>query len=95
MRLAAIVSFAALALAIVVTPNTLLQTSRAETRTSAITACAVQGGNCSPSSSLDSPPGAVLSHTVLSGACPRGDLHVMRYVAAAAGPAPLVATWCT
>ena len=101
MRLAAIVSFAAVALALVGTHTTLLQTSRADTRTSAITACAVQGEDCSLFS-LDSPPGSVLGHTVLGGACARpgarpGDLHVMRYIGetAAAGAAPLVATWCT
>jgi hypothetical protein len=89
---------AALFLAAVAGQNSLLQNTEAETSTdSAITACAVQGEGCPPTS-LDSSPGSLLSHEILKGACAgsTGDLHVMRWVtkgATAQGPA--VATWCT
>lgn len=55
---------------------------------------AVQGEHCSQYS-LDGTPGIALSHTVLSGACAGADLHVVRYMpAAATSPHPVVATYC-
>ncbi len=94
MRLGLIVLFVALLLAIVAGQNTLLQSTDAESTSSAITACAVQGGSCSPAS-LDSIPGAVLNHTVFTGGCAQADLHVLRYVPAdSPNGEPAVATWC-
>lgn len=69
-------------------------------QTTAIADCAqtagaaVQGEHCEQSS-LDGTPGIAISHTVLSGACAGADLHVVRYVpAAATSPDPVVATYC-
>ena len=101
MRLALLASCAAFLLAAVAGQKLLVRSIQADTPVSAITACAptgadwaaVQGDRCSQLS-LDSTPGTVLSHTVLSGGCGRADLHVLRYVPAGAGPDALVATWC-
>lgn len=94
MRLGLFVLFVALLLAIVSGQNTLLQSTDAETPTSAITACAVQGGSCSQPS-LDGTPRIILRHAVYVGGCSRADLHVVRYVPAdSADGSPVVATWC-
>ena len=69
MRLGLIVLFVALLLAVIAGQNSLLQSTEAQDYTSAITACAVQGGSCSQAS-LDSSPGAVLDHTVFVGGGP-------------------------
>ena len=88
---------AALFLAGIASQNSLLQDTKAETSTdSAITACAVQGEGCPPTS-LDSSPGSLLSHEILEGACAgsTGDLHVMKWIPDGGTPeAPAVATWC-
>ena len=95
MRPGLFVLFAALLLAVVAGQNTLLQSTDAKTATSAITACAVQGGSCSLAS-LDSAPGVILDYVVYAGACSRADLHVVRYVPAdSPNGSPVVATWCT
>ncbi len=88
--------FVAVLLAVVAGQNSLLQATDAQTTnsTSAITACAVQGGSCSQTS-LDSTPGTVLEHSVYAGGCWQADLHVVRYVPAESGDGtPVVATWC-
>ncbi len=96
MRLGLIVLFVALLLAVVAGQNSLLQSTDAKGQSSAITACAVQGDSCQ-AFSLDSTPGAdVLEHTVLSGACFRADLHVVRYIPADSPDGqPVVASWCS
>jgi len=99
MRPTVFAAAAALLLALVTMQGGLAQQTKAEnTHTPAITDCAqdmgaaVQGGACSQTS-LDSPPGLIISHTVLAGACPAADLHVVRYLPAG-GSVPLVATYC-
>src|SRR3972149_8495398 len=96
MRLGLIVLFVALLLAAVAGQNSLLQPTEAEDTTSAITACAVQGGSC-PQPPLDSSPGSlILEHQVFSGGCHSSDLHVVRYVPAdSASGEPVVAQWCS
>jgi hypothetical protein len=65
----------------------------------AITNCAREGaavqGACSPDS-LDSTPALILSHTVLAGACPGADLHLVRYQRHGSGrdSLPFAARWC-
>jgi hypothetical protein len=89
---------AALFLAAIAGQNNILQDTKADTSIdSAITACAVQGEGCPPTS-LDSSPGSLLSHEILQGACAgaTGDLHVMRFIpVGGSANAPAVATWCT
>jgi hypothetical protein len=92
MRLGPFVSFAAVVLAVVAMQNVALNSTEAQSRDSAIIACAVQGDECT-SVSLDSPPGTVLSHRLFPAGCPDADLHVMRY-SASGDSQTLVATWC-
>ena len=95
MRLGLFVLFAALLLATVAGQNTLLRSTDAETSTSAITACAVQGGSCLQPS-LDSTPGITATHVPYAGGCSQGDLHVVRYVPVdSPDGSPVLATWCT
>ena len=96
MRLRLIVVFVALLLASVAGQNALLRSTEAEDNTSAITACAVQGGSCDQPP-LDSSPGSlVLEHVVLRGGCYSSDLHLVRYVPAdSASGEPAVAQWCS
>lgn len=96
MRLGLFVVFVALLLAVVAGQNFLLQSTEAEDNSSAITACAVQGGSCAQPS-LDSTPGSiVLEHLLFSGGCYSSDLHVVRYVPMdSADGEPVVAQWCS
>ena len=96
MRLALFVVFVALLLAVVAGQNSLLQSTEAEDNTSAITACAVQGGSCAQPP-LDSSPGSmILEHLVFSEGCYSSDLHVVRYVSVdSADGEPVVAQWCS
>ncbi len=96
MRLGLIVLSVAFLLAVVAGQNSLLHSTEAEGNSSAITACAVQGGSCAQPP-LDSSPGSlVLEHVVLSGGCYSSDLHVVRYVPADSGNGePVVAQWCS
>ena len=96
MRLGLIVLFVAFLLAVVAGQNSLLQSTEAENNTSAITACAVQGGSCAQPP-LDSSPGSiVLEHLVFSEGCYSSDLHVVRYVPGdSADGEPVVAQWCS
>ncbi len=102
MRAGVLVLSAALLLAAIAGQNSLLKSTRAESTTPAITACAlegaaVQGTGCTQPP-LDSIPGTVISYEVFSNACggPARDLHVLRYAPAGAGrAAPVVATWCS
>jgi hypothetical protein len=96
MRLGLFVVFVALLLAVVAGQNFLLQSTEAEDNSSAITACAVQGGSCAQPP-LDSTPGSiVLEHLLFSGGCYSSDLHVVRYVPMdSADGEPVVAQWCS
>ena len=96
MRLGLIVLFVAFLLAVVAGQNSLLQSTEAENNTSAITACAVQGGSCAQPP-LDSSPGSImLEHLVFSEGCYSSDLHVVRYVPVdSADGEPVVAQWCS
>jgi hypothetical protein len=96
MRLGLIVLFVAFLLAVVAGQNSLLQSTEAEDNSSAITACAVQGGSCAQPP-LDSTPGSmVLEHLVFSEGCFSSDLHVVRYVPMdSADGEPVVAQWCS
>jgi len=96
MRLGLIVLFVAFLLAVVAGQNSLLQSTEAENNSSAITACAVQGGSCAQPP-LDSSPGPiVLDHLVFSEGCHSSDLHVVRYVPAdSVDGEPVVAQWCS
>jgi hypothetical protein len=96
MRLGLIVLFVAFLLAVVAGQNSLLQSTEAEDNSSAITACAVQGGSCAQPP-LDSTPGSmVLDHLVFSEGCFSSDLHVVRYVPMdSADGEPVVARWCS
>ena len=93
MRLGALAIALVLVLTLALSQVSLPETTNAETTKSAITACAVQGGDC-PETSLDSTPGTVLSHTVFAQGCASSDLHVMRYISDES-EAPVVATWCS
>ena len=94
MRLGVFVLFAALTLAVVAGQNSLISSTEAESSEPAITACAVQGGDCWQPS-LDSTPGTVLEHVVYTGACAETDLHMVRYIPSdSADGKPVVATWC-
>lgn len=100
MRVGLLVLSAALLLAAVAGQNSLLKSTRAESSTPAITACAregaaVQGTGCTQPP-LDSIPGTVISYEVFTGACagPARDLHVLRYTQGDGAAAPLAATWC-
>lgn len=103
MRTGFIAVFVALLLAGIAGQNFLLQSTEAESD-SAITACAVQGVDCSQHP-LDSSPGTsvldnaqgtqVMEHVVFSGGCHQTDLHVVRYVPTDSDDgAPAVAKWC-
>jgi hypothetical protein len=104
MRTGLIAVFVALLLAGIAGQNFLLQSTEAESQ-SAITACAVQGVDCSQHP-LDSSPGTsvlegaqgaqVLEHVVFNGGCHDTDLHVVRYVPSdsEAGETS-VAKWCS
>jgi hypothetical protein len=96
MRLGLFVVFVALLLAVVAGQNFLLQSTEAEDNSSAITACAVQGGSCAQPP-LDSTPGSiVLEHLLFSEGCYSSDLHVVRYVPMdSADGEPVVAQWCS
>jgi hypothetical protein len=96
MRLGLFVVFVALLLAVVAGQNFLLQSTEAEDNSSAITACAVQGGSCAQPL-LDSTPGSiVLEHLLFSGGCYSSDLHVVRYVPVdSVDGEPVVAQWCS
>jgi len=96
MRLGLIVLFVAILLAVVAGQNSLLQSTEAEDNSSAITACAVQGGSCAQPP-LDSSPGSmILEHLVYSEGCFSSDLHVVRYVPVDSPDGePVVAQWCS
>jgi hypothetical protein len=96
MRLGLIVLFVAFLLAVVAGQNSLLQSTEAEDDSSAITACAVQGGSCIQPL-LDSTPGSmVMEHLVFSEGCYSSDLHVVRYVPMdSTDGEPVVAQWCS
>lgn len=93
MRLGALAIAVVLVLTLALSQISLPQMTNAETTDLAITACAVQGGDC-PETSLDSTPGTVLSHTVFDQGCASSDLHVMKYLADES-EVPVVATWCS
>ena len=104
MRTGLVAVFVALLLAGIAGQNFLLQSTEAESEP-AITACAVQGVDCSQHP-LDSSPGAsvlddaqgaqVLEHVVFNGGCHDTDLHVVRYVPSdSADGEPTVAKWCS
>ena len=94
----AIVASAALLLATVAMQDGLLQQSEAQSSSDpSISSCLSQSTNgvqegCTPSF-LDTAPGTVPDHEILTGGCAGGDLHVMRYTPHAS-QTPLVATWC-
>ncbi len=96
MRLGLIVLFVAFLLAVVAGQNSLLRSTEAEDNSSAITACAVQGGSCAQPP-LDSTPGSmVLEHLVFREGCFSSDLHVVRYVPMdSVDGEPVVAQWCS
>ena len=96
MRLGLIVLFVAFLLAVVAGQNSLLQSTKAEDNSSAITACAVQGGSCAQPP-LDSSQGSmVLEHLVFSEGCYSSDLHVVHYVPVdSTNGEPVVAQWCS
>jgi len=92
----AAVAAAALLVAAVAGQSGALHT-QATSSTDSIASCPSLDANgiregCTPSSP-DTDPATVLGHEVLTGGCPNGDLHVLRYFLGTAS-APLVATWC-
>lgn len=93
MRLGALAIALILVLTLALSQVSRPRTTNAETTDSAITACAVQGGDC-PETSLDSTPDTVLSHTVFEQGCASSDLHVLRYISDES-KVPLIATWCS
>ncbi len=95
MRLGLFVLFAALLLAVIAGQNSLFKSTEAQDDTSAITACAVQGGSCAQPP-LDSSPGSlILEHQVFTRGCVSTDLHVVRYIPADSETGePAVAQWC-
>ncbi len=98
MRPAALAIAAALLLAATAGQNALLRSTEAIDSPPAITGCANESaavqGACSPVS-LDGSPGSILSHTVLAGACPGADLHIVKYTLSGPdGSGPAVAKWC-
>ncbi len=95
MRLCLIVLFTALFLVVIAGQNSLLQSTEAQDNTSAITACAVQGGSCAQPP-LDSSPGSlILEHKVFTWGCVSSDLHLVRYIPAdSEAGEPAVAQWC-
>jgi hypothetical protein len=93
MRLGAL-AFAALLVLTITSQTALMRTTEAETTDLAITACAVQGGNCLDASLDGTPVSTILSHAVFEGGCSSSDLHVMRYLSDE-NLTPIVATWCT
>jgi hypothetical protein len=86
MPLRALVAFTAILMATIAGQNTLLHSEA----NNSPTACARAA--CTPSAPV-AESGTVLGHEVLTGGCPNGDLHVMRYTPGTAST-PLIATWC-
>ena len=100
MRSAAFVTAAVLLVLTVASGGLPRPTNAENTHLPAITDCAqelgaaVQGGDCTQAS-LDGPPGSIVSHTVLAGACGGRDLHLVRYLPVTRpSNAPLVAMYC-
>jgi hypothetical protein len=89
MRLRALVYCSAVLLAAVAAQNSLFQSpaddgAQVANCTSGIPGCVSAGTG---------PVAASAEHSVLAGACPGGDLHVMHYEPGTTGQ-PVVATWC-
>jgi deoxycytidylate deaminase len=99
MRPAAFFLSAIVLLAAAITQHGHLRSTQATGSPSFNTHCAREGaavqGACSPDS-LDSTPALILSHTVLAGACPGADLHLVRYQRHGSGgdSLPFAARWC-
>ena len=90
MPLRAIVAATALVLATIAGQDAILHHSNATAINADTPTCDREA--CTPHRS-GAEAATVLGHEVLTGGCPSGDLHVMRYVPGAAQE-PLIATWC-